>query len=197
VAEDFLDFEVPDSTDESWQIANDNEAEWCVMKIAEAQSTLAHHEAERAKAIEKWDRYVESATREAQRAQAFFEAKLQGFLLALRKQGKLGNKKSYRLPSAMLQLRNVPANYDVAAGQKDAFLAWCEAHGLTEIKVVEKWAEAKQCFSATEDGHVEAINRQTGEVICNVVPGVIVIRPEYESFSVMFPKDEKPGERKG
>lgn len=190
--EGFVNFEAPHSADEHWQITSDNAAEWALMKIAEAQASITYHEAERAKALAKWDRYVEQATRDAQRVKALFEAKLHGYLLMLIESKRIGQKKSYRLPSARLQLRTSPPQYEVA--DEAAFLRWCEAHGLTETIVKPKWAEAKKYFLPNGDGNgmwVDAADPLTGEVEPNVVPGVQVTRMAREMFSVKFADDKE------
>lgn len=175
--------------DDSWQIHDDNQADWAIMKIAAAEAMVAQKKLEREKAIEKWDAYVEKATRQALADRMFFEGKLHGYLLRLRESGKLGKKKSWSLPNGTINLRHLRPKFKVV--DADAFLAWCAAHDLTEIVVQAQETEAKKHFVVgTDNATVWAIFEDTTEL--QWVPGVVIERLEGDSFSVKL-DDEKEG----
>lgn len=172
-----------------FRIESDDLAEWALRKIRRVQREISS----RAEFIEKQKSLLttwqESLDVQAQRTQMFFEGLLHGYLLRLQESGKLGRKKSWALPNGTLQLRISPPQYAVVDAA--AFLAWCQDHQLTEVVITPKWGEAKKRFSETAHG-VEAIDRETGEVIADQVPGIIVARPERETFSVKL-VNEKEG----
>jgi hypothetical protein len=188
--ESFLDFDPPPA-DDHWQPRDDNEADWAVMKIKAAKAMVAAKEQERAKAIAKWDAYVEKETRQALRDTTFFEGKLHGYLLRLLESGTLGRKKSWNLPNGTLQLRTLPATYEVV--NEEVFHAWCEAHDLIEVIVKPKLGQAKKRFAVDARADKIIIDTQTGEYI----PGVEVTRQRREHFSVKLAGEPSTEEEAG
>lgn len=170
----FVDFEAPQIS-ESWQPTTDTMAEWALMKIKAAQQRIAHHAAERAAAMAKWDAYVEAAARDAQRDMAFFEAKLQGYLWRLMEAGVLGTKKSYRLPSARLQLRHIEEKWEPS--DKDTLRRWADETGMMRVMTEPDLPAIRQlCKDGTE------------------VPGMTLVRQAGEAFSIAWPTEDKDGD---
>ena len=174
MTERYTDFyaaeDVEDVRSDDWRPVTDDMAEWALMKIQEAKATIAHHQAERDAAIARWDRYVEQATREAERTMAFFEGKLHGYLLALQASGKLGHKKSYTLPSGRLQLRHVEARFEPQ--DHEAVRAYAEAVDAVKVTVAPDMARVRELCASGVD-----------------VPGMVMVRPSGEKFSIAFQKE--------
>ena len=127
-------------------------------------------EAERAKVIEKWDQHVERETRVSQWDIAFFEGKLQGYLSRLEAAGRLRGRKSYRLPSALLQWHHVSERW--MPRDREALEAWAREHGYIQEVIEVDLSRVREAIAAGLE-----------------VPGMVLARQAGEVFSVVWPKD--------
>lgn len=178
VAEDYLRYveEQIKAHDEGFRIDNDDKAEWAVRKIRQAQL-----------AIEKRRRFVQAEIERLQAWQQMMDERdqatinrmtglLQPYFEALRPS--LGKRKSYRLPSGVLQVRTVQVSY---ARDEEQLLPYARQIGLVKVKETPDWAEIKKRFRPAGDRPGDpVVDVETGEI----VPGVAVQEPEREVFSV-------------
>src|ERR671918_428278 len=104
------------------------------------------------------------------------EQRLAAYFARLHAQGRLGRKKSYRLPHGHLTAHQVPTQWVVDEAE---LLAWAEPLGLVRINKTSAWKEIKaRLIPAAPQPGAEAIDLMTGEL----VPGVTVKVPAGEVF---------------
>lgn len=175
IAEDYLRYveEQMETQDEGFRIDSDDKAEWAVRKIRQAQL-----------AIEKRRQFVQAEIERLQAWQQMMDERdqatinrmtglLQPYFEALRPS--LGKRKSYRLPSGVLQVRASGPKFE---RNDEQLLPWAKAVGLVRIKEQPDWSAIKDRLHVTDS--LAVVDRETGEV----VPGVVVVEPAGETFSV-------------
>src|SRR5690606_7172815 len=90
----------------------------------------------------------------------------------------LGKRKSYSLPSGVLQVRTAQVSY---ARDEEQLLPYARQIGLVKVKETPDWAEIKKRLRPAGDRPGDpVVDGETGEI----VPGVTVQEPEREVFSV-------------
>lgn len=151
-----------------YEIEDDQEADWAVRKIAEANADaerfLQFYEQQKQKVIESRDASV-----------AFFTAALKRYFDHV-PQRETKTQRSYPLPSGKLVLKKASIKYEP---DNDALVKYLKESDYADlVKVIEKpnWADFKKKTKVV-DGKV--VNMETGEI----VESVVVIE-EPETFSV-------------
>src|SRR5690606_40453936 len=188
IAEDYLRYveEQMEAHDDGFKIDNDDKAEWAVRKIRQAQL-----------AIEKRRQFVQSEIERLQAWQQMMDEReqatidrmtslLRPYFESLRPQ--LGKRKSYSLPSGVLQVRTAQVSY---ARDEEQLLPYARQVGMLKVRESVDWAELKKRLRPASD-HVGApvVDVETGEI----VPGVTVAEPEREVFSVKVDIGTEEGE---
>ena len=154
--------------EEGWQIEDDQQAEWAICKVKEAQADF-----------EKWKTYYESMTEKAkdktEHTVAYMTKKLREYFRQVpHKETKTTEK--YSLPSGDLVLRKPKSVWE--HNDDEALLEWTKKNGFTDcIKVTEKvnWAELKKRFAENSDGVV--YDTETG-LVCDAVESKLS-KPEF------------------
>lgn len=178
IAEDYLRYveEQMEAHDDGFKIDNDDKAEWAVRKIRQAQL-----------AIEKRRQFVQAEIERLQAWQQMMDERdqatidrmtslLRPYFESLRPQ--LGKRKSYSLPSGVLQVRTAQVSY---VRDEEKLLPYARQIGLVRVKETPDWAEIKKRFRPAGDRPGDpVVDVETGEI----VPGVAVQEPEREVFSV-------------
>jgi hypothetical protein len=161
---------------QGFTVDNDSKADWALRKLAEARRRLqerrAFVEVELAR-LQAWQAKLDA---EDTRLISYMERLLADYFEHLQAQGRLGRKKSYRLPHGQLTAHQVPTHWAV---DEEELLAWAEPLGLVRINKISAWKEikARLIASAPQPG-APAIDMTTGEL----VPGVTVKDPAGEIF---------------
>lgn len=177
IAEDYLRYveEQMEAQDEGFRIDSDDKAEWAVRKIRQAQLAIEKRRQFVQREIERLQAYLQAETERHERSIRFFEAHLRAYFERLRAEGALGNRKTYRLPHGALQVRASGPKFE---RNDEQLLPWAKAVGLVRIKEQPDWPAIKGRLHVTDS--LAVVDRETGEV----VPGVIVVEPAGETFSV-------------
>lgn len=159
----------------SWQIEDDSQADWALRRIAWHQQQIERRKQFVQREIERLQNYLEVETERHERSIRFFEAHLRAYFERLRAEGALGNRKTYRLPHGALQVRASGPKFE---RNDEQLLPWAKAVGLVRIKEQPDWSAIKERLHVTDS--LAVVDRETGEV----VPGVVVVEPAGETFSV-------------
>ena len=178
IAEDYLRFEEEQlgANTEGFTIDDDAKAEWAVRKIRQAQQNIERRAAFVQAEIERLTAWKQMMDERDQATIDRMTGLLQPYFEALRPT--LGRRKSYSLPSGVLQVRTAPVSY---ARDEEALLPYARQIGLVRVKETPDWAEIKKRLQPA--GHhpgAPVVDAETGEI----VPGVTVQEPEREVFSV-------------
>ena len=161
--------------DESWRITDDSTADWALRRIAWHTAQIVRRRQFVQREIERLQAYLQAETERHERSTRFFEAHLRAYFGRLRAEGALGNRKTYRLPHGALQVRASGPKFE---RNDERLLPWAKAVGLVRIKEQPDWSAIKDRLHVTDSRAV--VDRETGEV----VPGVVVVEPAGETFSV-------------
>jgi hypothetical protein len=157
-------------------VDTDSKADWALRKLTEVRQRLQERqrfvEAELAR-LQAWQAKLDA---EDTRLLNYLEQLLAAYVARLQTQGKLGRKKSYRLPHGQLIAHQAPTQWVVDEAE---LLAWAEPIGLVRINKILAWKEIKaRLIPATPQPGAAAIDLMTGEL----VPGVTVKVPAGEVF---------------
>lgn len=178
VAEDYLRYveEQIEAHDDGFKIDNDNTAEWAVRKIRQAKESIEKRRQFVEAEIERLRRWQETMDERDQATIDRMTSLLRPYFESLRPQ--LGKRKSYSLPSGVLQVRTAQVSY---ARDEEQLLTYARQIGMLKVRESVDWAELKKRLRPASD-HVGApvVDVETGEI----VPGVTVQEPEREVFSV-------------
>jgi hypothetical protein len=161
---------------QGFTVDNDSKADWALRKLAEARRRLherrAFVEVELAR-LQAWQAKLDA---EDTRLISYMEQLLADYFEHLQAQGRLGRKKSYRLPHGQLTAHQVPTHWAV---DEEELLAWAEPLGLVRINKISAWKEIKaRLIASAPQPRAPAIDMRTGEL----VPGVTVKDPAGEIF---------------
>lgn len=161
-------------------VDDDAKADWCLRKLRQVRQRMAQREAFVTAEIERLHDWRAKQDAEDLRSESFFEHQLRDYFERLREAGALGKRKSYRLPNGVLQARKAAAKLD---RDDEKLLKWAKANAPELVVVTEKvaWGDLKPRTKLVElpDGWAAA-DIVTGEI----VPGITVVAPESEAFSV-------------
>jgi len=178
VAEDYLRYveEQMEAHDDGFKIDDDNKAEWAVRKIRQARENIERRKAFVQAEIERLQAWQQMMDERDQATIDRMTGLLQPYFEALRPS--LGKRKSYSLPSGVLQVRTAQVSY---ARDEEQLLPYARQIGLVKVKESVDWAELKKRLKpAGERPGDPVVDAETGEI----VPGVTVQEPEREVFSV-------------
>lgn len=178
IAEDYLHYveEQIEAHDEIFRIDNDDKAEWAIRKIKQAQQNIERRKAFVQAQIERLQAWQQMMDERDQATIDRMTGLLQPYFEALRPT--LGRRKSYSLPSGVLQVRTAQVSY---ARDEEQLLPYARKIGLVKVKETPDWAEIKKRLQpAGETPGAPVVDTETGEI----VPGVTVAEPEREVFSV-------------
>lgn len=171
---ELLDFECQElqADDGKFVVTDDNKADWCLGKIAEAEK-------QKLEIIQYVDRKMAMLEAFRQQALAQQDATI-GFMTSLLRpyvKAKVeGQKKqSIKLLNGTCGLKTPKPKFEV---DEAVLLAWQKENKPEMVKVTEKanWAELKK--QVVVDG--DKVVTEDGEV----VPGVVVVQPEEKEFYV-------------
>lgn len=173
----FVDDGAENDADDAWRIENDQEADWAIGKIKEAQAEL-----------DKWTRYYQAMTESikarTERTVSFMTFKLsQYFETVPHKETKTQEK--YSLPQGDLVLKKKKG---VWVHDDAALLVWARENGFSDcIKVTEKisWQDVKKRL--TEDSNGVVCDSETG-VVCDAVKAETT-EPEFVVMGMNTLKD--------
>lgn len=163
-----------------FRVDNDQKAEWCMRKIAEKKAELAKWE-------DHYGMLLAAVRKEVERDVAWFENKLQGYLLdqqIAKNVKKTKTQTYYPLPSGKLMVKHREPTYDRKA---EELMPWLKKNHpeLVKVKEEEDWSELKKLLT------VEGEHMVTEDA--EIVPGITVI-PKPDEFKIEY-KAEK-GEAK-
>jgi len=178
VAEDYLRYveEQMEAHDDGFKIDNDNKAEWAVRKIRQARENIERRKAFVQAEIERLQAWQQMMDERDQATIDWMTSLLRPYFESLRPQ--LGKRKSYSLPSGVLQVRTAQVSY---ARDEEQLLPYARQIGLVKVKESVDWAELKKRLKpAGERPGDPVVDAETGEI----VPGVTVQEPGREVFSV-------------
>lgn len=178
VAEDYLRYveEQIEAQDEGFRIDSDDKAEWAVRKIKLAQLAIEKRRQFVQAEIERLQAWQQMMDERDQATIDWMTSLLRPYFESLRPQ--LGKRKSYSLPSGVLQVRTAQVSY---ARDEEQLLPYARQIGLVKVKESVDWAELKKRLKpAGERPGDPVVDAETGEI----VPGVTVQEPEREVFSV-------------
>lgn len=154
--------------EERFTVTDDQKADWCLRKIAEADAELARltdwYERQTALAQERHDSRV-----------AYFTGLLQEYFSTVPAH-ETKTMSKYTLPSGELVLIKAKADYVKADDEK--LLSWCVTNDpdLVKVTTAPKWADIKKRLT-TVDGKVA--DKETGLFVDGVV-----IEPKEAEFKV-------------
>lgn len=168
------------AADESWRITDDSTADWALRRIAWHTAQIARRREFVQREIERLQAYLQAETERHERSINFFEAHLRDYYRRLQEQGLLGDRKTYRLPHGALVVRKSGPKFE---RNDEQLLPWAKAVGLVRVKDTPDWAAIKERLHVTDS--MAVVDRETGEV----VPGVVVVEPAGETFSVKVEVD--------
>lgn len=162
--------------DHGFVVDNDSKADWALRKLAAVRRRLRERqlfvEAELAR-LRAWQAKLDA---EDTRFIGYLEQLLAVYFARLEAEGRLGRRKSYRLPHGQLTTNQTPTQWEVDAA---ALLRWAEPLGLVRINKTSAWREIKaRLIPAAPQPGAAAIDATTGEL----VPGVTVKVPAGEVF---------------
>lgn len=170
----------------SWRVSSDDEAEWALRKLADAQQAIAEHQAR----AEAWARRIaewfQHATAEERRTVEFFTAHLS--LYGRRRRDATGAA-SLALPSGRVKTRRqAPA---IVITDPDAVLAWAREAAPQIIRTREEvlvtaLREVAELIDDNSEGDLSAGVKRVapdGEVTVEPIPGAAV-RPEEIGVSI-------------
>ena len=142
---------------EGFRLGDDQQADWALRKIAEADQELDR--------MTGWyQRQIELAQQKHEEQVRYFTGLLQEYFWQVPvKETKTMSK--YELPSGKLVLNK--AKDDYKAVDNEALLSWCMTNepDLVKITTAPKWAEIKKRL-VTQDG--KAVDKETGMFVAGV-----------------------------
>ena len=142
---------------ERFTVTDDQKADWCMRKIAEADKELER--------LNEWyKRQMEHAQERRDSKVAYFTGLLQDYFIAVPyKETKTTFK--YALPSGELMMNKPKEDYKVA--DPEALVYWCAEYDQSLLKVTTapKWADIKKRLT-TVDG--KAVDKETGLFVSGV-----------------------------
>ena len=142
---------------EDFRLTDDQQADWALRKIAEADAELA-------RMTEWYQRQIELAQQKHDERVAYFTGLLQDYFGQVPvKETKTMSK--YELPSGRLVMNK--AKDDYKAVDTEALLSWCISNEpeLVKITTAPRWADIKKRL-VTLDG--KAVDKETGMVVDGV-----------------------------
>jgi len=167
----FLDIEfVEDTKKDGWEIKSDDAANWALRKIKQAEQNIANRAELVKREIERIQRWAEQADQDDKASINFFTVALQGYYKELTDKGRLGKRKSYKLPCGTIGTRKKQA---VLERDDEKLMPLARQYGLTETVEKLKWAEFKK--KVMVKGY-QAFDVETGELL----DGVTVVEKEEE-----------------
>lgn len=137
--------------EERFTVTDDQKADWCLRKIAEADAELE-------RLTDWYERQIKAAQEHRDSRVAYFTWLLQEYFSTVpAKETKTMSK--YSLPSGELVMTK--AKEDFRAADKEKLLSWCITNDPELIKVESspKWAEIKKRLAVIE-GHI--VDQETG-----------------------------------
>jgi hypothetical protein len=181
----YLDQTLQDS--QGFSVDSDSKADWALRKLAEARRRLQERqtfvEIELAR-LQAWQAKLDA---EDARLIRYMERLLADYFAQLHAQGRLGRKKSYRLPHGQLTAHQMPTQWAVDEAE---LLDWAEPLGLVRVNKTSAWKEIKaRLIAAAPQPGAAAIDITTGEL----VPGVTVKVPAGEVFHAKTEDDTYHG----
>jgi Bacteriophage Mu Gam like protein len=163
---------------ESFVVDTDSRADWALRKLAEARRRVRERQAFVEIEVARLLAWQAKLDAEDVRTIHYMEQLLAEYFEQLQSEGRLGRKKSYRLPHGQLAARQVPVQWEVDEAQ---LLAWAEPLGLVRIEKAPAWKAIKaRLIPAAPLPGAAAIDMTTGEL----VPGVTLKDPAAELFQV-------------
>ena len=139
---------IEQSGEERFRVENDQQADWCLRKIAEADAELAR--------MQEWyQMQSEAAQKEHDSRVGYFTALLQDYFSTVPVKDTKTMQK-YALPSGDLVLNKSKADFVKADEEK--LLKWCADNDPVLIKVVTspKWADIKKRLTVIEGKIVDS-----------------------------------------
>src|SRR5262245_14760959 len=174
--EAFLEREHGAAERETFVCDTEGKALWAMRKWATFRRALDQRVQDYREELDRLERWKAEEDRRDLGELAYFEGLLHGYFDRLRDQGKLGRRKSHRLPLIILQARDGGPEFERNESQ---LLPWAEAKGLVRKEVA--WSEVKRRLKA--DGDL-VVDLTTGEL----VPG-LTVRYRGETFSIRLVED--------
>jgi Bacteriophage Mu Gam like protein len=172
---------------QGFTVDNDSKADWALRKLAEARRRLQERQAFVDMELARLQAWQAKLDAEDARLIRYLERLLATYFAQLHAQGRLGRKKSYRLPHGQLTTHQVPTQWVVDEAE---LLTWAEPLGLVRINKVSAWKEIKaRLIAAASQPGAAAIDMTTGEF----VPGVTVKVPAGEAFHAKTEDDTDYG----
>lgn len=169
---ELMDF-LTEEDDESFaSIANDDQANRQILKIAKLNKELERIEAQADNMIERVKKWKESEGQKIKEKREWYQHLLTGYLIALQENGEAG--KTYKLPAGEIKSRAGRVKTEVT--DEAAFIAWARENAPEAIK--EK-ALTSQLPPYKIEGDV--LVTPEGEV----VPGIQLTQPTGDSYSVV------------
>lgn len=146
-----------------WKIENDQEAEWAINRIKEAENDL-----------DKWTRYynlmIERIKNTTEHTTAVMRDKLQAYFQTV-PHTESKTQEKYSLPSGDLVMKKAKTTW---VHDDDALMQWCDSNGFSECVKVKRsisWADVKKRL--TEDSNGVICDAETG-VVCDAVRAEVV-----------------------
>lgn len=153
---------------ETWMIENDQDAEWAIGKVKEAQADL-----------DKWETYyksmIEKVKARTERTVAYMTAKLSEYFKTVPHRDTKTTEK-YSLPSGDLVMKKPKSVW--VHEDDEALLKWAKENGFSDcVKVSEKisWSDVKKRL--TEDSNGVICDSETG-LVCEAVKATMS-EPEF------------------
>ena len=157
-------------------VDTDSGGDWALRKLAEVRRRVRERQAFVETEVTRLLAWQAKLDAEDGRTIHYMEQLLAGYFERLQAEGRLGRKKSYRLPHGQLTVRQVPDQWELDEAQ---LLAWAEPLGLVRVAKAPAWntIKARLTPAAPQPG-AAAIDLTTGEL----VPGVTLRVPAGEVF---------------
>ena len=161
---------------DSFIVDTDSKADWALRKLAEVRRRVRERQAFVEAEVTRLLAWQVKLDAEDGRTIHYMEELLAGYFERLQGEGRLGRKKSYRLPHGQLTVRQVPDQWELDEGQ---LLGWAEPLGLVRVAKAPAWNTIKARLTpAAPLPGAAAIDLTTGEF----VPGVTLRAPAGEVF---------------
>lgn len=137
--------------EERFTVTDDQNADWCLRKIAEADAELA-------RLTEWYERQKALATERRDSRVAYFTGLLQEYFSTVPAH-ETKTMSKYTLPSGELVLTKAKADYTKADDEK--LLRWCVTNDpdLVKVTTVPKWADIKKRLTVVEG---KIVDKETG-----------------------------------
>jgi hypothetical protein len=157
-------------------VDSDGRADWALRKLAEARRRVRERQAFVETEVARLLAWQAKLDAEDVGTVHYMEQLLAGYFEQLQSEGRLGRKKSYRLPHGQLTARQVAVQWEVDEAQ---LLAWAEPLGLVRVDKAPAWKAIKaRLIPAAPLPGAAAVDVTTGEL----VPGVTLRDPAGEVF---------------